>query len=288
MLNIIVTDAVSVSAISTVDKFYLSVSVSDLADATDVTWLGFGTVVAYDSVSVLESTTLSVIGHFKQLDILNIPVRRVYGEFLRVFSKRHLGVSVPLRIPVRTGLGYFGARLSEERIPTRSASATVADPSIGLVGGVNTLPVWSGTGRFGSRLEGKIPVRILSASFDLAGIFSLDSVIPVRSLTANFGYPSSFTLSRQIPVWMGQGSMELLELTASLAASIPGAFIFTGKMYEVGDFRLAGNIPVRRLESSIYASSFSGDMEIPVPVPDVLIISQHTRFSDYVLRYTRP
>jgi hypothetical protein len=241
-----------------------------------------------DSVSALESTTLGMYTQLKQLDTLKIPTRFLVGEFARKLGTRKLGVSVSLRIPVRRGLGYFGARLREERIPTRTVSANVADPSIGLVGGVNTSPVWSGTGRFGSRLESRIPVRTLSASFDLAGIFSLDVVIPTRSFTGTFKPPSSFTLSRQTPIWMGQGNLELTELSASLSVKIPGAFVFTGNIHEVGGFRLAKNIPVRRLESSIYASSFSGDVVIPVPIPVNLIVSQHTRFSDYVLRYIRP
>ena len=266
----------------------VNVSASQTVTVSELVEMFLLSISTSDSVSVLESVTAVQVDVLKQHDAIIMPVRRLYGEFLRVFSNRHLGVSVPLRIPARTGLGYFGARLSEERIPTRELSANIADPSIGLVGGVNASPVWSCTGRFGGRLESRIPVRTLSASFDLAGILSLDSVIPVRSFTGTFKPPSSFTLSRQIPIWMGEGNMVLTEPGASLSVKIPGAFIFTGEMHEVGGFRLACNIPVRRLESSIYASSFVGDAEIPIPVPVNLIVSQHTRFSDYVLRYSRP
>jgi hypothetical protein len=243
-----------------------------------------------DSVSVLESVTLGMYTQLKQLDTLRIPVRSLSGSFSKVFT-----AADGLRIPVRSGLGYFGARLREERIPTRTVSANVADPSIGLAGGVNTSPVWSGTGRFGSRLESRIPFRTLDASFDLAGIFSLDAVIPTRSLNAAFKYPSSFTLNRQTPIWIGQGNLELTEPAASLSVKIPGAFVFTGEMHEVGGFRLARNIPVRGLESSIYSGEMWLSADIPAWIMGGVVgggtdasISYHSRFTDYVLRYLRP
>jgi hypothetical protein len=201
------------------------------------------------------------------------------------------------KIPGRSCLGYFGARLSET-VPVRLISAAEMSTDVGLSGGANRAPVWNVSGRFGGRLDERIPVRNLTASFMFAGIFSLDSKLPVWSLSGLFKYPSLFTLNRQTPIWIGQGNLGLTQLGSTLATKIPGAFKFSGNMYADGIFSLAENIPVFELESTMY----SGELWLTGNIPVWLMsgssstggsgvsggISEESRFSDYVLRYIRP
>ena len=244
-----------------------------------------------DSVSVLEAVTVIQHNILKQHEAMIMPVWELSGSFAQAFTLE----SSSLKIPGRSILGTFGASLSEREIPLRTVSASMAANDVGLSGGANKAPTWSCTGQFGSRLSERIPPRSLEASFNLAGILSLDAIIPVRRLSASFKYPSSFTLNRQIPIWIGEGSLVLSSLGASLASKIPGAFVFSGSMHEVGGFRLAQNIPVRRLESSMFTGGMYLDADIPVWIMGGRIgdstggvISYHSRFTDYILRYIRP
>ena len=291
MPDILVTDAVAVVDIKTIEQFYIAISVSDLTAAADVAELGSSAISAYDSVSILESPTVVLNSYFEQQEEMTLPVWELQASFAPAFT------GTLAKLPTVTCLGYFGARLSEERIPLRTISANIADTDIGLSGGVNKLPTWSMSGSFGMRLDEYIPVRTLSASFEFAGIFSLDAFIPVWQLSASFRYPDSFTLSRQIPIWIGQGSLVLSTYLATLNATIPGAFVFSGTMRENTEFSVAGNIPVWRLESSMYCGEMWLSSNIPVwmmggnagsDIGAGSVISYHSRFTDYVLRYIRP
>jgi hypothetical protein len=291
MPDILVTDAISVKDAGSIEQLYLLISVSDITDASDAVYLGSSAISAYDSVSILESPTIVLNSFFDQSEEMTLPVWELQASFAPAFT------GTLAKLPTVTGLGYFGARLSEERIPLRTISANIADPDVGLSGGVNKLPTWSMSGSFGMRLNEYIPVRTLSASFEFAGIFSLDTFIPVWKLSASFKYPDSFTLSRQIPIWIGQGSMVLSTYAATLNVKIPGAFVFTGSMRENTEFSLAANIPVWRLESSMYCGEMWLDGKIPVwmmggnagaDIGTGSVISYHSRFTDYILRYIRP
>lgn len=270
---------------------YIAVSVSDLATTTDVLWIGQDTVTVYDSVSILDTPTAVLVSYLEQLEEMRLPTWELVGSFAASF------IGSQAKLPTVSGLGYFGARLSEERIPLRTISANVADTDIGLYGGVNKLPTYSMSGSFGMRLNEYIPLLTLSASFDLAGVFSLDTNIPVRRLSASFRYPDSFTLSRQIPIWIGQGSLVLDTYAANLNVNIPGAFIFSGALRDDTVFNVAAYIPVWRLESSMYSGDMWLDAEIPMWIMEGSgagvvsgggVISYHSRFTDFILRYIRP
>lgn len=281
MLNIIVTDAVWLVDRADIYKFYLVVSVNDSTAIVDWAQIGDYTASVTTSVSVLDSPTVSVIGVLKQQEVSLLPVVKAKASFARVFTS-----SRP-KLPVRSDLGYSGASLREKRIPLRTISAHVAEPTISLYGGAGILPTYTASGRFGMRLDKYIPIRTLEASFDLAGIFSLDAVIPTRTLSATFRYPDSFTLSRQIPIWIGQGSLVLGTYAATLNARIPGAFILAGTLRDTTGCTMSAYIPVWKLNASIYQSSFSGSGNVISVVFPRAVVREENRFSDYVLRYNR-
>jgi hypothetical protein len=224
---------------------------------------------------------------------MKVPVRRLSASITR----ETFYTETVTRIPGRSCLGYFGARLSET-VPVRVISAAEMSTDVGLSGGSNRAPVWNVSGRFGGRLDERIAVRSLDASFLFAGTFSLDSRLPVWSLSGLFRYPSSFTLNRQIPIWIGQGNLELTQIGSTLATRIPGAFVFSGTMSADRSFSLAENIPVFGLESTMY----SGEMWLTSTLPAWMMsgssstggsgvsggMVEESRFSDYVLRYIRP
>jgi hypothetical protein len=224
---------------------------------------------------------------------MKVPVRRLSASITR----ESFYTEANTKIPGRSCLGYFGARLSET-VPVRLISAAEMSTDVGLSGGSNRAPVWNVSGSFGGRLDERIPVRSLVASFMFAGTFSLDSKLPVWSLSGLFKYPSSFTLNRQTPIWIGQGNLGLTQLGSTLASKIPGAFVFSGTMSANSSFSLAENIPVFELESTMY----SGEMWLGSNLPAWMMsgssstggggvsggMSEESRFSDYVLRYIRP
>jgi hypothetical protein len=239
----------------------------------------------FDITDVSDAVTVVMESFFRVERVPSLPTSKGSGSFSRRFS-----TPVTLRVPAATGLGYLGAILSQ-RVPTASASATMSVASIGFTCGDTRVPLWSMTGGFGGVAEATVPVWELSAEFYSAGTFSLDAVVPVWSLSAEFLYPYMFSLNRQAPAWIGQGTISLVELSASLDARIPGAFQFLGIMYENGGFMLNRPTPVRRLESSMY----SGGMELEAVVPAWMVASAHdaeardaTRFTAYVLKYYRP
>lgn len=216
---------------------------------------------------------------------MKMPVRRLTASFNSAFS-----TSDNLWQPARSGLAYFGGRLSEQ-IPVRGLSASMSVLSIGSSLNRN-IPVWSGTGSFGARLSERIPVSTLSASFAFADSFRLAAVLPFWRLNAEFTYPNSFTLSRQIPIWIGEGELVFTAISdAYLDEKIPGALLFRGSMYEEGVFNLDEKIPVWRLESNLFAPGFYLNGAIPVwVVKDALdgYLKEQNRFADYILRYIRP
>ena len=275
-----------------VPTIYDSISVSE-----DVA-LFLPSVNQSDSVTVEDVNTVTF-----QMDIredprsafkMKLPTWRLFpgGSFSPVFYDRQLNDVGLNKWGGYSGLGYFGSRLSET-IPLADLSGSMFVADVGMSSDTN-IPVRSGSGRFGWRLAGYAPTRSFSASLLNDYYLILDKRIPVRSLTGKFKYPSSFTLSRQIPLWVGSVSLVFSqEVGASAVVRIPGAFIFSGSGRALGTFSLDKNTPIRSIESDMYCISMVLDEKIPVWLSDIdaaaiTTMTDTVRFTDYILRYTRP
>lgn len=288
MLEIVIVDSVSVRDVAEPYKLFLVVSVYDSSTLTESAIANLGTASVSDAITVSEVVTVFTSYAFRSSDLeaykMKLPTWNLTGSF-----NSALRVERPLRIPVHSLLASFGARLSQT-IPVRQITASMTENSVGFSGS-SRVPVWTASGRFAGRLSARMPVRSVAANFSDTGSFRLVGYLPTWSAEASFKYPDTFTLARQAPAWIGEGVLILTQLGSTLNTKIPGALKFSGSMYEDGRLGLTGNIPVRRLESTMYESNFNLDTDMPVWLMEAVssgIIVESGRFTNYVLRYIRP
>lgn len=244
-----------------------------------------------EAVSVSESVTVEIPGVF-YIDERYIPKWPVWS----------LEASFPiglqpwnLRRPFPSLEGCFGAIL-DEKAPVHDLDASISVDTYIL--DLDTVaPSFTGEGYFGAILDTKSPHYEISASFEEIYYAVLDRVAPFWKVEGEILGPLTFSLDKKMPVRMLSISMSPDSIPMTLDGK-RSMYRITAAGYNDLYIWLDENMPIRTIDAAMYSGEMWLDAIMPARImqaigsgetgPPPSVISDDTRFTDYILRYRRP
>jgi hypothetical protein len=287
-----VYDETTVTESVTLEISDLEISVFDTVTVVDA-----GISFAFSGViSVYETVTVTDVPSFQHHWFLKVDPRKQLRYKLKwpVWeSDSAMGVELDLdgKAPTRSLEAYCGSVL-DAKLPTWSSDIAVSETQ--MAHGDALGPAFTVVGYFGAIGEGTLPTWTLEVTTSGFDILYLDVIAPGWTLAADMSIEVFLTLAKRIPFWQMDADISaegLLSLNEERAPYTIDASLLSGVMLDTDS-----EMPMWQLEASIYSGEMSLDATMPIwVIRDVPggeegggELTDKSRFTDYILRYTRP